>query len=458
MKFRRSLLVQYLGVLGLFILLAPILNLLIVFVYVIYIPLDFSPQYEPKYTFHEVKETWHQAAENMTPLSDEKKADKLTQLKTKYPESTMFWVDRAGGTRLKLPQSADVPDAWTAPMVVQFMKESVDADPYTVVALLGEKRDDGFIVLQLPRSEFTVPIDPVSTFLTPTVTFFVVVGLNIGLFIFMSWLYFYRIRKRLTMLQSVMQGVEETGNFEMVPVRKDDEVADLERSFNQMSQQLMESREREQAEEQLRRELIANLSHDLRTPLTVIRGHAYSLGQESLSEKGAQSLAVIDDKIRYLGQLIENLLSFSLLTAGKYPYQPEQVDVVRELRTITASWYPVLENEGFEVDVRLSEQTIYWQLDKQWFQRIWDNLFQNVLRYAKEGRYVGISVENNADRTCLVLQDRGPGIGKQATSKGAGIGLSIVALMAKEMNLKWYVRSSETGTTCFICQDSTAGT
>lgn len=458
MKLRKSLLMKYLGVLGIYVLLAPILNFILILGIVMYEAINISDQTEgahlPRYTYHAVEEDWHQSAHEMADLTEEERIEALRQLKKRYPESTVFWVNDKGDVRLKLPEDAAIPDQWTTTAAVQFMKESVNADPFTVVALIGEGDHEGFMAIQIPRSEFTVPAGAsFPAVLTPIVYIMIVVGMNIGLFIFLSWLYFARIRRRLTTLRTAMKDAKQTGEFPTVPVRQADEIADLERSFNEMAWQLKESHKREQEEEQLRRELIANLSHDLRTPLTVIRGHAYSLGQEDLSQKGKRSLEAIDAKIRYLGELIDNLLSFTLLTAGKYPYNPEKMDVVRLLRIIVASWYPVLEKEGFEIDVQLPEQPVYWEVDEQWFHRIWDNVFQNVLRYAREGRFVAVSIEKSSARTCLILEDRGPGMDATNVSKGAGIGLSIVSLMAEEMNMQWYITSSEKGTRCSLCKE-----
>ena len=68
-----------------------------------------------------------------------------------------------------------------------------------------------------------------------------------------------------------------------------------------MVQELETSRKREMEEEELRKELIANLSHDLRTPLTTIRAHAYRLKKEPLSTKGQESLDFIDEKDELYG-------------------------------------------------------------------------------------------------------------------------------------------------------------
>jgi signal transduction histidine kinase len=128
----------------------------------------------------------------------------------------------------------------------------------------------------------------------------------------------------------------------------------------------------------------------------------------------------------------------------------EEVDVMRAIRIFAASWYPVLEKEGFEVDVNLPEQPVYWKVDPQWFTRILDNLFQNIVRHAKSGHYAGIRTEVKNGVTAVVVADKGPGIKSETSEKGAGIGLSIVSLMVKEMNLKWEMVSSPEGTTVYL--------
>ena len=448
MKLGSSLLVKYMGVIALYLLLLPLLFVVFLLGYNVYHYGNGFVNWQPsKYTLNEIEETWHETAQRLTGLSEKQKIKHLLDMKQKYPESTLFWVDEHGELRFKRPTEADLPQKWTPSMIVKFMKESVWADPFTVVALLGEQESDGFIVIQMPRKYTESSGASESIF-----SFWVLIGASICLFIFLSWLFFNRIRRRLLNLQNVMQEAQNTGQFRTVSVHNHDEIADLEHSFNRMAVRLQESRERERQEERLRRELIANLSHDLRTPLTVLRGQAYQLKQEALSEEGQQSLKIIDDKIRYLGELIENLLSFSLLSAGKYPFRPEKKDVVRLLRSIVASWYPILEKEGFEVDVNLPDEPVYWEVDPLWFQRIWDNLFQNVLRHAKDGKYVGVTLEKSERGTCLRLADRGPGLDSPSAAKGTGIGLSIVSLMAEEMGLVWRMESGGNGTRCFLCK------
>lgn len=279
------------------------------------------------------------------------------------------------------------------------------------------------------------------------------IGIVLTLFIAVSWLFFYRIRKRLLRLQEAMaapaagQGLPQP--VDTAGPGRPDEIGQLEASFNRMVRQLADSRRREEEEEALRRRLIADLSHDLRTPLTAMRGHASRLRKEALSPEGAESLDAVDRTITHVGELIDDLLAYTLLTAGKYPYRPERTDMARLVRASLATWYPVFEEAGFRIALDLPESTTFrWEVDPQWMQRVLDNLFQNIQRHAREGRYIGVAMD--AERETLTIEDRGPGMDGQSDERGAGIGLSIATYMLREMGLQAVFASGESGTTVCI--------
>jgi len=279
------------------------------------------------------------------------------------------------------------------------------------------------------------------------------IGFVLALFVAVSWLFFYRIRKRLLRLQEAMaeptagQGLPQP--IDTAGFSRPDEIGQLEASFNRMIRQLANSRHREEEEEALRRRLIANLSHDLRTPLTVMRGHASRLRKEALSPEGSASLDAVDHTITHVGELIDDLLAYTLLTAGKYPYRPEKTDMVRLARTSLANWYPVFEQADFRIELELPESsTFWWEVDPQWMQRVLDNLFQNIQRHARDGRYIGIAMD--AERESLAINDHGPGMDGQSGERGAGIGLSIATYMLREMGLQAEFMFDESGTTVRI--------
>lgn len=226
-----------------------------------------------------------------------------------------------------------------------------------------------------------------------------------------------------------------------------DEIGQLQQSFNKMVCELRDSKNRELKEEQLRRELIANLSHDLRTPLTKIRAQSYSISKEELTEEGRQAIKAMETSIISIDALIENLMSYTLLMASKYKYEAKEINVLRFVREHMSTWYPVFEKEGFDIDIELhSFENNKWQVDPIWLGRIFDNLLQNVLRHANSGKYIGVKTESTEYYDAFIIRDCGNGMKNESNAKGAGIGLSIVDIMVKGMFLDWDICSSESGT------------
>ncbi|GGO00055.1 sensor histidine kinase [Saccharibacillus kuerlensis] len=424
-KFRHSLMARYLMLVGLAIFLLPIILILVMVLYLGYTYLIWQPGQPDvdrgKYVNSStLGNDWHQLAESLDGASADEIVRAVKAFRTENPLVQVAAVDAEGQTLYEEPQRDSIPDAWTAGWTAEFMKRATanNSEVFAVVAFVGEKddplldRQQGFIVAEVPRA-MTVSAVPNQNGRMPQ---FVAISLFVLLFLlfaFLSWAFFYRIRKRLVRLQEAMTAYDDAGiPLPVGPGKRQDEITTLEGTFNQMVHKLRAGREREREEEELRKKLIANLSHDLRTPLTVIRSHAYSLESEPLGERGRESLTLMARKLDDLGGLIDNLLSYTLIAAGRYPMRIEETDVLRIVRTAAAQWYPVFEKEGMEVDADLPEESMLWHVDREWLIRILDNLFQNAVRHAKEGRYIGLSLgpPGPDGRRPLQIRDKGPGM------------------------------------------------
>jgi signal transduction histidine kinase len=450
LRLKNSLLSQYLLIVLCALILVPT-SLPIVTVAVM-LPMQAGGEWDERYQNGlDLEQEWHAEAKRLNGANEEELRKAMEQFRARYPEAGLFWVDNGGELRIALGEISEVPAQWTASYTVQFMKERSGGDPFTVVAFVGgpAERDNGFMVMEVKRALMISGVERART--SHGAIFAAGTLIVLGLFLFFSLLFFYRIRRRLVRLQAAMASpIGESGIPTQIEPMNEDEIGRLERSFNAMIGQLTASRSREAEEEALRKDLVAKLSHDLRTPLTAIRGHAYSLREEErLTDKGLESVALIERKIEYLGRLIDNLFSYSLLSAGKYPYDPRSVDIVRAVRTWFAGWYPVFEQEGFEIELDMPEDSIHWPVDPEWLERILDNYCQNAMRHARSGRYIGVTVK--ADRGGMIaIRDRGPGLTAESNEKGAGLGLSIAALMLREMQLRGEYRNDSEGTTVVI--------
>lgn len=393
---------------------------------------------------------WHAAASGISHASKQTIGHVFDQWKKQYPHASMFWVNQKGELAISTNVNRTLPTHWTAMDTAKFIKERYKKNPFTVIAFVGPNQDQGFLVLEIDRLHFQQPI---AQFFQKFgfVSFLGTIGVII-LFIVMSYLFFRGIRTRLIHLQQAMSIRDTDALPVQVKVKKQDEIGQLEQAFNQMVIELKESRQREQKEEALRRELIANLSHDLRTPLTKLQAQAYAVQkEEALSDEGRKRMTALQASINQINQLIDNLMSYTLLTANKYPYQPKKTNVIRLVRKSLASWYPVFEKEDFTLEIDLKPlSNSDWEIDPLWFERILDNLFQNVLRHAKSGRYLGVKTETTEKFDQLIISDCGKGMKEQSNERGAGIGLSIVEMMIQTMKLDWAIETSQQGTTIFI--------
>lgn len=419
---------------------------------------DYTEKNLPNYgTGIAIERLWHKEAVALNEKSPADKDQVLISVHEKYPEATLFWVDSEGNTQLKLPQDADVPDFWSTEQVVAYMKQAYDSDPFTTVAIIGggtEPTDEGFMVLELPRKYMRhVPASNNNEGRFYGMYFFMVI---FGLFLLLAYWFFRDIQKRLRLLEFGMTITGKDGLPTRITEGRPDEIGRLEQAFNHMVDVLHHSRRKEQEEEALRKNLVSNLSHDLRTPLTVLGGQLYSFRKEPLSPAGKQTLELMEGKINDLGSLIDHLLSYNLLTSGRYSMKPEEMDVLRIVRLSAAAWYPLWEKAGMEIHIDLPEQPVIWRIDEQAFRRVLDNLFQNSVRHARSGGYIGISVLDRGSRTALVITDHGPGLKSDSPAKGAGLGLQIVDLLLKEMGLVREVVSDH-GTRMIISQGQQQG-
>lgn len=396
---------------------------------------------------------WHEQAKRLNQASAETINDTLRDLKQKYSRASLFWVDGRGKTQLQLPVNPKLPATWSAEQAVEFMKRHVSADPFTIISFIGNSDEyshanQGFIVFMLPRN--LLILDDTYNEVFSSILYMLGLLATIVAFIVVSFLFFRKIQKRLMRLEQAMAPTADNQLPAPIIEGSPDEIGRLEKSFNHMIEELEASQKREQEEESLRKKFISNLSHDLRTPLTVLGGHLFTLSKEPLSPSGKQSLALMESKMNELDGLIENLLSYNLLASGKYQIELHEVDVIRFLRQSAAAWYPVWEAKNMEVHIDLPDTPLNWKIDDLGFRRVLDNLYQNIIRYASRGKYIGISVIDRDGIPTICIQDQGPGMEAHMTSQGSGLGLLIVDMLLKEMNLTREVDSTPHGTTVYI--------
>ncbi|WP_092471337.1 HAMP domain-containing sensor histidine kinase [Desulfotruncus arcticus] len=231
-------------------------------------------------------------------------------------------------------------------------------------------------------------------------------------------LFFLRVEKRVFRpIEALKNGVEEIarGNYDVkVECQMRNEIGLLVASFNEMARKLGESERIKSEYEENRKSLIANISHDLKTPITSIQGYIEAILDEDgiPPENKKKYLQITHHNIVYVNKLIDDLFLFAKLDLQKLNFQFEQVPVRAFMSDLT-------EELGLELEERQvqflytdkMEQDLPVSLDRKRMHQALRNIVGNALKYGPEkGLVIKAELSKQGDLACLKLSDNGPGI------------------------------------------------
>lgn len=239
----------------------------------------------------------------------------------------------------------------------------------------------------------------------------------------------------------------------------EDELADLARTLNAMAAQLEHARGMERA-------FILSISHDLRTPLTSIRGYAEAMvdGAISTDEEQARAANVITAEARRLERLVADLLDLARLDAQQFSLAPRPIDAADTVRTAVDAFRPAATELGLSLQVD-GVTSLAADADPDRLAQIVANLLENALKYAASGIVVDLAAYGTGDLDVRVRDD-GPGIDPAdrprvfdrlyvsrtvpGRSVGTGIGLAIVRELAGAMGGQAWVDPADGAGATFV--------
>jgi signal transduction histidine kinase len=236
------------------------------------------------------------------------------------------------------------------------------------------------------------------------------------------------------------------------PSRHPDEVDELLGALDSMAESLKRARDQE-------RQFLLSVSHDLRTPLTSIRGYAEALADGAVTDP-ARSAAVIISEARRLERLVKDLLDLAKLESHQFTLNPSLTDLTDLVTDIADGFLPAASEAGVALQLEANE-TIRALIDSDRVAQVVANLIENALKFANHTVTVGVR-KSNDDITVFVTDD-GPGIDqrdlphvfersftsdRQPTRKiGSGLGLAIVHELVGAMNGNVTITTGNNGTT-----------
>ena len=213
------------------------------------------------------------------------------------------------------------------------------------------------------------------------------------------------------------------------------EVAELGDTLENASSELSKN-------DRLQKELVANVSHDLRTPLTMIAGYAEMM-RDIPGENTPENAGIIVEESRRLSTIVTDALDVSRIQSGSEPIVPETFDLTRDARDIVDRFSRLTEHEGYDITCVIPDAEALVNADRMMISRVIYNLINNAVTHTGEGRRVLVTEEIRPGAVRILVEDDGPGIPDQELDSiwdryykvdksharaavGSGLGLSIV--------------------------------
>ena len=219
--------------------------------------------------------------------------------------------------------------------------------------------------------------------------------LGIGVFSVSFLLLQTRSMRYISRISAAMHEIAAGDLNITLDVEGDDEFADMAENLNNMVEELRQLMDKERESERTKNELITNVAHDLRTPLTSIIGYLELLsGPVKLNEEMQKKyLDITYKKSKRLQKLIEDLFGFTKLNYGKISMKVSKVDIVKLLSQMLEEFYPnfMEKNLAYELQSNVTAKVI--TADGNLLARLFDNLINNAIKYGAEGKKVIVKVD-----------------------------------------------------------------
>lgn len=257
-----------------------------------------------------------------------------------------------------------------------------------------------------------------------------------------------KIKKPLVELNSAVDRLASGGNSRLGDMDGPWEIQTIGKNMDRMADMLAASEAERKKMDDERQRILADISHDLKTPITVISGYAKAISDGKVPpEKVDSYLKLIDKKSEELNSLINSFHEYSKVEHPEFTISPDEKDICEFMRGYLAERYDEIKLSGFTLKAVIPETPIMCSLDSYQMKRALDNILYNSLKYNSLGTVIAVSVnerepadESRHGKVKITLADNGTGItgenaenifepfvmgDKSRSGGGSGLGLAI---------------------------------
>ncbi len=227
----------------------------------------------------------------------------------------------------------------------------------------------------------------------------------ITLALILSVLFARSLSKPLREIMTAIQAMARGNLDQQVPVRSQDEIGQVADAFNQMSAELNRAN-------QLRRQMTADIAHELRTPLSVITGYLAALS-DGLMQGNPERFRIMHEEAQHLQHLVEDLRVLSLADAGELPLNRQWISPEEMVNLTTTAFSHQAEQQGVGLSDNIDSPLPLLYADPDRIMQVLSNLVSNALRHTPENGSVTISAHTTGKQIVLQVADTGSGIEPQ---------------------------------------------
>ncbi|WAA12979.1 sensor histidine kinase [Fervidibacillus halotolerans] len=272
-------------------------------------------------------------------------------------------------------------------------KELIYADGEKIGEIIVQKNNLGFIDVEkqfIRSSNLAVIISGLLAAITA-----------VGISIFIS-------KKMVKPLNQLMKGIEKIIQGERnvrLHIDSRDEFSELGEAFNKMLEKLNKN-------EQIRKNLVLDVAHELRTPLAILQGKLESI-QEGAIKADEKTILELSDEVYRLNRLVNDLQQLSLAEAGELPLHKRATDINELIKRICGNFQGLAEEKGISIEFKEPSVSIVAVLDPDRMTEVLVNLIGNALKWTPPSGKVTITAEKEKGMAKIAVSDTGPGIKKE---------------------------------------------
>lgn len=277
----------------------------------------------------------------------------------------------------------------------------------------------------------------------------------IGVLIMASIIIWLLTKKMVTPLQQMSAAAKRfaVGDFSYrVKINSNDELSDLGYAFNEMAEALDKL-------EGSRRSFVANVSHELKTPMTSISGFIDGILDGTIpKEKHEYYLKIVSDEIRRLSRLVVAMLNMSKMESGDFEMKPKDYNISDQIIHILLTFEQKIEKKNIEIKGLDYLGARYVHADTDMVYQVIYNLFDNAVKFTNENGYIKIGIDDDGDMLEISIKNSGEGIkadelsriferfykvdkSRSLDAKGTGLGLYIVKMIVEMHGGRIFARS-----------------